>query len=129
MHLHFGQSLPTIETATLVFPIDGACHRVGTTETAWPQRDAAFAVALGATWSDRADDEENVAWSRAYHQALQPSSIGGGYVNFTSGDEDGHVAATYGPNLARLVELKRRYDPDNVFRLNQNIQPAAGDQP
>ncbi len=125
VHLGYGQTMPTVETATLVFPVDGACHRVGHDETAWAHRDATFAVALGASWSDPADDEANIAWSRAYHRDLQPSSLGGAYVNFTSGDEDGQGADAYGTHLARLAEVKGRYDPDNLFRLNQNITPVG----
>lgn len=123
-HLSFGATLPSAETATLMFPIDGACHRVGQHETAFPFRDANFAVAVGATWREPAQDGANISWSRAYYDAIRPSGMGGGYVNFSSDDDGAQVRANYRENHHGLVQAKRRYDPGNVFRLNQNIVPA-----
>jgi FAD/FMN-containing dehydrogenase len=125
-HMTFGRTLPTAETATLVFPIDGACHRVGPAESAFAYRDATFAVGLGATWRSPADDDANIAWTRSYYEALRPSAMEGGYVNFSSDDDDTQIRANYRHNHERLVRIKRRYDPRNLFRLNQNISPAAG---
>ncbi len=124
-HLSFGETLPSPETATLVFPIDGACHRVGAEETAFAYRDATFSVGLGATWHSPADDEANIAWTRAYYEAVQPSAMDGGYVNFSSDDDAGQIRANYRQNHARLVQVKRAYEPANVFRLNQNVSPDA----
>ncbi|MFW6090275.1 MAG: FAD-binding oxidoreductase [Actinomycetota bacterium] len=128
-HVAYGATLPSAETATLVFPIDGACHRVGQHETAFAYRDAGFAVAVGASWRDASDDDANTAWSRAYYDAVRPYGMGGGYVNFSSDDDESQVRANYRENHHGLVQAKCRYDPDNLFRLNQNIVPepsAAG---
>ncbi|WP_203433140.1 FAD-binding oxidoreductase [Jiangella asiatica] len=122
-HISFARRLPTLESATLIFPIDGACHRVGPNETAFGFRDANFAVGIGATWHEPADDAANITWTRAYHEALRSSAMAGGYVNFSSDDDPAQVRANYRHNHRRLVEVKRRYDPGNLFRLNQNIRP------
>jgi hypothetical protein len=123
-HVAFGQTIPTAETATLMFPVDGACQRVGPQDTAFAYRDANLAVALGATWRDPAEDATHIAWSRDYYDAVRPGGMGAGYVNFASDDDPGQVQANYRQNFRRLAELKARYDPDNRFRLNQNIPPA-----
>ena len=127
VHLQFGATLPTPETATLLFPVDGACHRVGPEDSAFAYRDANIAVGLGATWRRPEDDEANIAWSRAYHDALRPTAMGGGYVNFASDDDATQVRANYRHNYARLARLKHRYDPANLFRHNHNIPPRGED--
>ncbi len=81
---------------------------------------------MGATWSDPADDDANVAWSRAYHEAVQQFDMGGGYVNFTSDDDHARVQDNYRENYRALAQVKQQYDPDNLFRLNQNITPRSG---
>ena len=106
-----------------LYPIDGACHRVASDATAFGHRDANFSMALLAGWDDPADDEANIAWVRDYSDAVAPHSQEGGYVNFMDDDDDGRVKANYGANYERLVEVKRKYDPDNVFHVNQNIRP------
>jgi FAD/FMN-containing dehydrogenase len=75
---------------------------------------------------DPSDDETNIAWARNTFDALTPYMAGAAYVNYLGGDEADRVSAAYGPNWSRLVQLKARYDPDNIFHLNQNISPAAG---
>jgi hypothetical protein len=122
VHLEYGSRVPCPETATLLFPVDGAVHRVGAEETAFAYRDARFATGLGPSWPDPADDQRNLAWGRAYDQALRPFSLEGGDVNFMAGEDQ--VPATYRHNYRRLVEVKRRYDPDNLFRVNHNVHPA-----
>ena len=124
-HLEFASTMPSPETATLWFSLDGAAGRVGPDETAFAYRDAAFAVALGASWRDPADDEANVEWSRAYDRAVRPFALDGGYVNFMAADDGDRVQANYLGNYDRLAQVKRRYDPDNLFRLNHNIRPEA----
>jgi FAD/FMN-containing dehydrogenase len=122
-HVSFAARLPTPESATLIFPIDGACHRVGASETAFGFRDASLAVGIGATWREPKDDADNIDWARAYFDAIEPTAMAGGYVNFSSDDDRARVRANYRHNHRRLVEVKRHYDPDNLFRLNQNIRP------
>jgi FAD/FMN-containing dehydrogenase len=92
-------------------------------------RDADLAVGIGASWRDPAADAENIAWTRAYHAALCPSALPGGYVNFGADDDAAQVRANYQHNHDALVEVKRRYDPGNLLRLNQNIPPDAGERP
>jgi FAD/FMN-containing dehydrogenase len=74
-------------------------------------------------WPDAADNEANIQWVRDYYDAVAPLSEEGGYVNFMSGDDQDRIKANYGGNYDRLTEVKRRYDPDNLFHLNQNIRP------
>lgn len=124
-HVAYGATLPSPETATLVFPIDGACQRLGMMDTAFAYRDATFAVALGATWSRPEDDAANIAWSRDYYDTVRPSAMPGGYVNFSSDDNAAQVRANYRQNHDRLAQVKRRYDPRNLFTLNQNVTPTT----
>ncbi|MFG2876586.1 FAD-binding oxidoreductase [Streptomyces sp. NPDC048337] len=119
----YGAGTPSIESATVVFPIDGAVHRVGPEETAFAYRDADFSTALSPTLATRAGCEANIGWVRAFEAALAPHSAGGAYVNFMDGDDQHRVRANYRQNHARLTELKRRWDPGNLFRLNHNIAP------
>jgi FAD/FMN-containing dehydrogenase len=125
VHLDFGARMPCLQSATLLFPIDGACRRVAPDASAFAYRDATFATVLGPSWPDPADSEHNIAWVRAYYQALRPHSEEGGYVNFMSADDAHRVRANYRQHYDRLVEIKTRYDPTNLFRLNQNIAPAS----
>lgn len=123
VHVEFGATMPSMESDTAIFPIDGACHDVGPEETAFAYRDAVFSHSFGGTWTDPADSERNIAWTRAYDAALRPHTQEGGYVNFMDTDDQDRVRVNYRQNYDRLRAVKRRYDPDNVFRLNQNIVP------
>ncbi|MBO0826971.1 MAG: FAD-binding oxidoreductase [Streptosporangiales bacterium] len=122
-HLEHGPELPALQSTMHIYPINGACHRVASDETAFAYRDAEFATVIAGMWPDAADDEKGIAWVRDYYAATAPLSEEGGYVNFMAGDDQDRVRANYGANHDRLVEVKRRYDPDNLFHLNQNIAP------
>jgi len=122
-HVAHGPNAPTASSSMHLYPIDGACHRVSSDATAFGHRDANFSMVMLAGWEDPADDDANVAWVRGYSAAVTPHSEAGGYVNFMSADDDGRVTANYGANYERLLAVKRKYDPDNVFRVNQNITP------
>ena len=114
MHLQYGARVPCLETATLVFPIDGACHRPAPDATAFAHRDARFATALGASFPDPADAPANIAWTRAYDAALKPFSQDGGYINFMSGDDPGAARAELPPQPAtarRGQEARRPRQP------------------
>ena len=124
VHIEYGSKIPCPQTATLLFPIDGACRRVKPDATAFAYRDARFATAVGPSWPDPADTKRNIAWGRAYYEALRPYCEEGGYVNFTSADDQKRVRANYRQNYTRLVKIKSRYDPTNLFRINQNIEPV-----
>ncbi|GAA3535756.1 MULTISPECIES: FAD-binding oxidoreductase [Streptomyces] len=121
--VEYGATTPSIQSVTVVFPIDGACHRVGPQETAFSYRDADYAIALSPTLTTREDCEAQKDWVRAFHRGLEPHSLEGGYVNFMDADDQDRVRANYRTNYDRLRDLKRRYDPGNVFRLNHNIAP------
>lgn len=121
-HLDHAAHAPSVESGIFFYPVDGACHPVAADATAFTPRDAAFAVGIHGSWRDAADDERNVRWVRECDEAVWPFACAGEYVNFMSDSTQG-VAASYGANLRRLVEVKRRYDPNNLFCLNQNIEP------
>jgi FAD/FMN-containing dehydrogenase len=90
---------------------------------AYGHRDARFVMNVHGRWNEPGEDRAGMAWARAFFDAARPHASGGAYTNFMSGDETDRVGFAYGPNYARLVEIKRRYDPSNVFRHNQNIRP------
>ena len=109
----------------IVLQLGGALARAGEDETAFSQRDAAHNVAINAVWTeDDPEGERHVAWARDFFSALQPHAGGRVYVNFLGDEGAERVRQAYGDRqYARLVELKRAYDPTNFFRLNQNIEP------
>jgi FAD/FMN-containing dehydrogenase len=109
----------------IVFQLGGALGRVGENETAFSQRDAAHNVNVNAVWTEEDPDaERHVGWARDFFDALQPHAGTRVYVNFLGEEGDSRVRQAYGArNYERLVELKRAYDPTNLFRLNQNIAP------
>jgi FAD/FMN-containing dehydrogenase len=126
VHVEHGARTPTIESSTLVFPVDGACQRVAPNQTAYAYRDATFSTVIGGAWSNPADNTRNIRWVREYYEALRPYSDKGCYVNFMAPDEQDRVAVNYGDNYVRLTAIKSRYDPSNVFHMNQNIKPRSG---
>lgn len=105
--------------------IAGAAMRVPVTAMAYPHRAAQFAMNVHGRWDDPQDDERCIAWTRDIFKATEPYSQGGVYVNFLTQDETARVGAAYGENYDRLVQVKTRYDPQNLFRHNQNIRPAG----
>ncbi len=107
-----------------VVAMGGAIRRVPPEATAFPHRGAAWLLNIPAIWETAADDQSEIAWARNAFAAIEPYLTGGKYVNFMDADEDAAVSAAYGSILQRLQTVKRRYDPDNVFRLNQNIAPG-----
>jgi len=122
-HMEHGPRVPVVNSTVHLYPINGACHDVAPDATAFGHRDATYAVVIAGMWPDPADNEPNTRWVQEYDAAIAPHSQGGGYINFASADDQSKVAANYGANYPRLQEVKRRYDPGNLFHLNQNIQP------
>ncbi|WP_435971795.1 FAD-binding oxidoreductase [Streptomyces sp. Qhu_M48] len=122
-HVEHAAGLPAVNSTVHIYPIDGACHRVAPEATAFAYRDASFATVIAGMWPDPSANEANIAWVRDYYAATAPHSEEGGYVNFMSDDDQSRTRANYGANYDRLVEVKRAYDPGNLFHLNQNIQP------
>ncbi|MET0997908.1 MAG: FAD-binding oxidoreductase [Marmoricola sp.] len=124
-HLVHGPKLPAVNSTVHIYPIDGACHRVEPDSTAFAYRDANFATVIAGMWPEPAENEQNTQWVRDYYDATAPHSEEGGYVNFMAEDDQGRIKANYKQNYDRLVQVKREYDPGNLFRFNQNIDPAG----
>jgi hypothetical protein len=101
--------------------------RVDEQSTAYTNRDTAYSLVISSGWDDPDETDTHVAWVRTFWNAIQPFSTGGAYINLMSHDEDrDRVIAAYGPEkYRRLVDLKNTYDPTNLFRLNQNIEPTV----
>ena len=109
-----------------LYPIDGAVRRVGSSDTAWSCRDATWSMVIAGIDGDPANAAAIKKWGREYWEAVHPYNLGGAYVNFMMDDEiDGRLQATYGANYGKLAAVKQKYDPENLFRVNQNIRPAA----
>jgi hypothetical protein len=124
VHLAYAAEAPSELSLMHLYPIDGAVHRVGTNETAWSCRDAMWSMVIAGIDPNPAKADALKRWGRAYWEAVSPYTTGGAYVNFMMGDEgDARLKATYGGNFDRLTEVKRKYDPGNLFRVNQNIRP------
>jgi FAD/FMN-containing dehydrogenase len=106
-----------------LYPINGAASRVKRSATAWWHRDATWTEVIVGVDPDPAKKEEISAWAKEYWNALHPYSSGGAYVNFMMEEGEDRIRATYGKNYKRLQKIKNRYDPTNLFRVNQNIVP------
>ena len=117
------EAAPSIMTGMVIEHFHGAVCRVDPTATAYPFREPGYNLVLAGQWSDPAETEANVTWVRDTFAALEPYTAPRVYVNYLADDESDRIANAYGPNLDRLVEIKRRFDPDNLFRLNHNIDP------
>jgi FAD/FMN-containing dehydrogenase len=124
VHLRFHESVPTWKSTMHLYSIDGAASRVGNDETAWAYRHARWAQVVAGVDPDPANAGAITEWARSYSDALKPHVLAGGYSNFAM-DEPDRVRGMYGANYDRLARIKAQYDPDNVFRVNQNIPPAA----
>jgi hypothetical protein len=122
-HVEFGSQLPTMQSSMHLYPIDGAVHRVGRKDTPFIYRDARWASVIVGVDPDPANRELVTNWCKAYWEALHPYSAGGAYVNFMMDEGQERVRATYREHYDRLAEIKRSYDPQNLFRVNQNIKP------
>jgi hypothetical protein len=108
-----------------LYPIDGAVRRVAKDATAWSTRDATWSMVIAGIDPEPKQADALKTWGRAYWKAVHPFNLEAAYVNFMMDDEAaGRVQATYGDNYARLVSVKAKYDPQNFFRVNQNIRPA-----
>ena len=118
-------AVPSPQSAVLIEHLGGVVGWVGTEETAFHDRDAPYSFLIVSVWPDPAESEQNVRWTDEYWQAMQPFSSGGVYVNYLGEEGEDRVNAAYGRNYDRLVALKNRYDPTNVFRCNQNIRPTV----
>jgi len=124
-HIRFGNALPSMHSTMHLYPINGEASRVGKKDTAWNYRDATWAQVMVGVDPDPANNERTISWAKSYYDALHPYSAGGAYVNFLMDEGEDRVKATYGDNYERLVAIKDKYDPNNFFRVNQNIKPTT----
>ncbi len=122
-HVEHGSGVPEVTCTMHMYPINGACHRVGAKDTAFAYRDATYGMVFLAGWTDPANDAERIRWLREYYEALSPYSEPGGYINFMQDDDYGRIRDNYRENYERLVQVKRAYDPGNLFHINQNVAP------
>ncbi|MCK1463133.1 FAD-binding oxidoreductase [Bradyrhizobium sp. 2] len=121
----YAAKLPTAECEIFIGQLGGATSRVALDATAFPHRDANFVMNVHTRWREPADERRSIEWARQLFAETAPHATGGVYVNFMPEDEIDRVSSAYGANYARLAALKAKYDPGNLFRLNQNVQPAA----
>ena len=122
-HVRHGPKAQTVSSTLHVCPINGACHRVAPDAAAFGHRDANVSMVILAASDKLEDDAGNTKWVCDYSDAVAPHSEVGGYVNFMDDDDADRIRANYGGNYDRLRSIKRNYDPDNLFRMNQNIAP------
>ena len=121
--LEYAYKLPTHQSEIFIALINGAPNRVPADAMAYGNRDTQFVLNVHGRWDEAGDDQRCIAWSRDFFKATEPYASGGAYVNFMTEEEGDRVAAAYGANYERLVQAKKKYDPENVFHLNQNIKP------
>jgi FAD/FMN-containing dehydrogenase len=124
-HAKFGAEMPTMQSTMHLYPIDGAAHDPGPSDTPWSYRDANWGSVFAGVDRDPANADAIRRWCVDYFEALHPHSAGGAYVNMMMDEGQERVRASYRDNYDRLAQIKAQYDPGNLFRVNQNVQPAA----
>jgi hypothetical protein len=124
-HAKYGAEMPTWQSTMHLYPIDGAVHDVGPTDTAWNYRDVAFSAVYAGVDPEAANIPAIRDWAVDYSNAVHPYSAGGAYLNMVMDEGQERVRASYRDNYDRLAQVKAKYDPDNLFRINQNIEPAG----
>lgn len=117
-------TVPTRPSTMHLYPVNGAVHDKSQQETAWNYRDVNWSMVIAGVAEDPADKEKITEWSQGYWEATHPYSAGASYINFMMEEGTDRIKATYGDNYERLQKIKTKYDPDNFFRVNQNIEPA-----
>jgi FAD/FMN-containing dehydrogenase len=123
-HVEHGSQMATPQASMHLYPIDGAVHRVGSSDTAFAYRDSRWAEVIFAADPDPGKADLIKSWVVDYWEATHPYSAGGAYINFMMDEGQDRVQASYRDNYERLAEVKKKYDPGNLFRVNQNIRPA-----
>jgi hypothetical protein len=129
VHVKYGAQLPTGHSTMHMYPIDGAVHRVPAGATAFAYRDGGWAGIIAGVDPDPANAGLISQWATDYWQELHPTSAGGAYINFMMNEGQDRIKASYRGNYERLAQVKNRYDPDNIFHINQNILPASQPSP
>ncbi|WP_420641580.1 FAD-binding oxidoreductase [Candidatus Leptofilum sp.] len=123
LHVQFAQNFPTDQSIMHLYPIDGAVHEVEAAATAWHQRDVTWSMVIAGISDNPTKADALKQWGRDYWQAIHSHSAGSAYINFMMEEGQARIKATYGANYERLATIKRKYDPTNFFRVNQNILP------
>jgi hypothetical protein len=124
-HLEYAKLLPSWQSTMHLYPVNGKVNRVAEAETAFSYRDAVWSEVIVGVDPDPANREKITEWAKGYYGALHPFGAGGAYLNFMMEEGDDRIRATYRGNYGRLAAVKAKYDPENFFRVNQNIRPAA----
>jgi hypothetical protein len=124
-HIEHGSVLPTWQSTMHMYPVNGKANGVPEAETAYSHRDAVWSEVVVGVDPDPANRQKITDWARAYYDALHPFGAGGAYLNFMMEEGEDRIRASYGENYARLSDIKAKYDPENFFRVNQNIRPAV----
>ena len=124
-HIEYGSLLPTWQSTMHLYPVNGRVNRVGEAETAFSYRDAVWSEVIVGVDPDPANCRKITDWAKSYYDALHPFGAGGAYLNFMMEEGEDRIRATYRGNYDRLAAIKAKYDPENFFRVNQNIRPAA----
>ena len=122
--VEYAANLPSPHSEIFVAQLGGATNRIASDATAYPHRDVEFVMNVHTRWEEPGQDEKCVGWARRFYEATEPFATGGVYVNFISEGED-RIEGAYGANYDRLAKVKYKYDPENFFRLNQNITPKS----
>jgi FAD/FMN-containing dehydrogenase len=125
LHVQHGSEMPTMQSSMHMYPINGAAHRPSNSDTPWSYRDAQWASVMVGVDPDPANAELIKKWTIDYWEALHPHSAGGAYVNFMMDEGQERVQATYRNNYERMASIKNKYDPNNLFHVNQNIKPKS----
>ena len=124
LHVEHLGKVPTELSIAHIYPIDGAVHKVGRNETAWNYRDATWSMVICGIDANPANAPAIKTWAKEYWDAIHPYNLKGAYLNFMMEEGEDRIRATYGDNYDRLAAIKKKYDPTNFFRVNQNINPA-----
>jgi FAD/FMN-containing dehydrogenase len=123
--IEYAGKLPSPQCEIFIALLGGQANRVAADATAYAHRNVKFVMNVHGRWDDPKQDGECVSWSRDFFEASKPHAMGGVYVNFMTEEETDRIGAAYGPNYERLARIKQKYDPGNLFHLNQNIRPAG----
>jgi FAD/FMN-containing dehydrogenase len=121
--LRYASELPSSQSEIFFAQLGGAVNSVAADATAYPHRDAGFVLNVHGRWEESSDDDKCIGWAREFFRETLPFATGGVYINFMTEDETDRIKSAYGPGYDRLLMVKRKYDPENLFRLNQNIDP------
>ena len=121
----YAGAVPSPQCEIFIAAMGGAASRVPSDATAWVHRDVNYVMNVHGRWEDAGDDEKGIAWARDFFNASAPHATGGVYINFMTEEETDRIQAAYGSGYDKLVAAKKKYDPDNLFRLNQNISPKG----